>query len=456
MTRCILLALLAPLAAQAQLVLVTFDGTTETPVGSTYNYGNVAAGANQDIRFRARTTGSSAINLTTLSVSGTGFTILGAPATAIIAPTNFLEFTVRFSALVPASYSANLQLNAISVILIAAAVPAPTLNVLSGCTQNPLAFMPVQFGKMGLCNFSIANTYSQPLTISNISLTGSGLQLTNVPSLPAVIAPGVATTFTVQVIPVCGTTNYSGTLTVNTQSYSIIGTAFLPPLALPVIGFDPGAFASGQQRNLTMNLPTAFPCPALASGLVNLAFTPNTTVVTDDPTVLFVARSTRKLPFSLASDGTHVLIDSQTAAVFNTGTTQGKITFTVTTTGIQINGDPTTSVTIPPAAVSIDTALASNQRLGELDIEVIGYDNTYTAGTLSFAFLDTSGKPIGEAIAADFSSQFKTYFTSVLSGSSFLMRVSFPVTGNQYLVGTVAVTLTNAAGTAQTGSLTFQ
>ena len=272
MTRCILLALLAPLAVQAQLVLVTFDLVLpRLRSGSTYNYGNVAAGANQDIRFRARNTGSSAINLTTLSVSARASQFSGAPATAIIAPTNFLEFTVRFSALVPASYSANLQLNAISVILIAAAVPAPTLNVLSGVHairwhSSPACAISARWA-YAISRLPI--TYSQPLTISNISLTGSGLQLTNVPSLPAVIAPGVATTFTVQVIPVCGTTNYSGTLTVNTQSYSIIGTAFLPPLALPVTGFDPGAFASGQQRNLTMNLPTAFPCPALASGLVN-------------------------------------------------------------------------------------------------------------------------------------------------------------------------------------------
>ncbi len=456
MIRCIWLALTMPLVAQAQLALVTFDGTAETPVGSTYNFGNVAAGADQGVRIRARNTGSSAISVTRISVSGAGFSISGAPATAIIAPTNFLEFTVHFSASVPASYSANLQVNTISVILLATAVPAPALNVLSGCTQNPLAFLPVQIGKIGLCNFSIANTYAQPLIVSTIGLTGSGLKLMNVPGLPVTIAPGLATTFTVQITPVCGTAAYAGTLTVNTQNYSISGTAFVPQLPLPVISFDQGAFASGQQRILMMNLPSTFPCPTLASGLVNLAFTPNTTVVADDPTVEFVARGTRKLPFSVAADGTHILIDNQGGAVFSTGSTQGKITFTVSTTGIQINGNPTAVVTLPPAPISIGTALASNQRLGELDVEVIGYDNTYTAGALSFAFLDMSGKPIGQAITADFTSQFKNYFTSLLSGSSFLMRVSFPVTGNQALVGTVAVTLTNAAGSTQTGNLTFQ
>jgi hypothetical protein len=36
------------------------------------------------------------------------------------------------------------------------------------------------------------------------------------------------------------------------------------------------------------------------------------------------------------------------------------------------------------------------------------------------------------------------------------MNVSFPVLGNQALIGTVQVTLTNSAGPVQTATLTFQ
>ena len=53
----------------------SFDGTTETPVGATYNFGSVASGGSGDVRFRARNTGASAVVIDTLTLSGAGFSI---------------------------------------------------------------------------------------------------------------------------------------------------------------------------------------------------------------------------------------------------------------------------------------------------------------------------------------------------------------------------------------------
>ncbi len=58
----------------------------------------------------------------------------------------------------------------------------------------------------------------------------------------------------------------------------------------------------------------------------------------------------------------------------------------------------------------IDSTSASKERAGFLDITIIGADNTYSTGAMSFAFLDTSGNAIGGAASADFTSTFKTYF----------------------------------------------
>jgi hypothetical protein len=154
------------------------------------------------------------------------------------------------------------------------------------------------------------------------------------------------------------------------------------------------------------------------------------------------------------ANGTSASINGQPSAMFQTGTTAGAITFTLS--GAQISGDATTTVAIPPAPISIDTAAASNQRLGELDIEITGFDNTRSAGSMSFTFFDAKGNPIGSAINADFASAFKNYFTAAQSGSAFLMRVSFPVQGDQKQVSKVQVTLSNSAGPTQTGPLTFQ
>jgi hypothetical protein len=75
---------------------------------------------------------------------------------------------------------------------------------------------------------------------------------------------------------------------------------------------------------------------------------------------------------------------------------------------------------------------------------------------MSFTFFDTTGKQVGSPIDVNFTSQFKSYFAGQSSGSAFLMNVSFPVLGNQALIGTVQMTLTNSAGPVQTGPLTFQ
>jgi len=72
---------------------------------------------------------------------------------------------------------------------------------------------------------------------------------------------------------------------------------------------------------------------------------------------------------------------------------------------------------------------------------------------MSFAFVDRSGAAI-VTIPADFSTDFQTFLKGQ-TGSSFLMRVSFPVTGDVSQVGGVTVVLNNAAGVVTTPSLKF-
>src|SRR5437762_10049074 len=120
----------------------------------------------------------------------------------------------------------------------------------------------------------------------------------------------------------------------------------------PLLEFDSGAVQSAQQRRLTMRLPTA--APATGSGFVNLAFLPDTTVVTDDPAVVFLATGTRSLPFSVSQGSTLVLIGGQASVAFQTGTSSGRIRFTLS--GISTAGDPTTLLPIPASSISLDTA----------------------------------------------------------------------------------------------------
>jgi len=458
----LLILALAPFAADAQLTLVTFNGTNSSPVGSTYNFGTIAAGDTISVVFRVVNNSTSPATITAPAVSGVGFTVTAVNgSTSFIppapSPLNFLAFTVAFSASLPASYSASLEIASLSAILLATVVPAPSLTIFPPCTGDSstgtIEFGSLQNAAPHGCNFSLQNPNSRPLVISNIGITGA-FQGSNIQALPVTLAPGQATTFAIEVEPPCGTTAIQGALAVNTHSYAIAGSGFDPLLPKPSIAFDAQTFSSAEQHAVTMTLPSPALCKA--TGYLNLAFTPNANgLVTDDAAVEFLAGSTRALPFTATANSTQVSINGQASAMFQTGTTAGKITFTLTQA--QINGDPTTSIVIPPAAISIEGATASDQRAGELDVAIEAFDNTYSAGSMSFTFFDTSGKMIGSPVTANFTSQFGAYFTSQQNtGSSFLMRVSFPVGGNQALVATVETTLTNSAGQAQTGTLTFQ
>ncbi|HLX45602.1 MAG TPA: hypothetical protein VKR43_19290 [Bryobacteraceae bacterium] len=457
-----LLLALAPLAAYAQLTLVTFDGTNSTPVGAVYNFGNVASGDTKAVVFRVINNATSPVVVQAPAVSGFGFSITSVNGTTPYSippapsPMNFLAFTVRFGGSLPASYSASLQISSISVILIANVVPAPSLTIFPPCTADPttgaINFGNLQNGTPHGCNFSLQNPNPQPLAIASLAATGP-FQATNLPATPLTLAPGQATTFALQINPSCGTVAIQGALIVNTKSYPLAASGFDPLLPKPSLTFDATAFASAEQHTLSIALPTPSACAV--NGYVNLAFVSNVNGITDDSAVMFLAGSTRTLPFSVSANSMQLLINHQPSAAFQTGTTAGKITFTLSQA--QINGDPATAIVIPPAPIAIELATASNQRAGELDIAITAYDNTYSAGSMSFTFFDAKGNMIGAPRNADFTSQFGAYFSSQPNnGSAFLMRASFPVQGVQGQVATVQATFTNAAGQSQTGSLTFQ
>jgi hypothetical protein len=89
-------------------------------------------------------------------------------------------------------------------------------------------------------------------------------------------------------------------------------------------------------------------------------------------------------------------------------------------------------------------------------VSITGFDNTYTAGAMTFTFIDASGRTIDPGpIGTDFTSNFKTFYGAAQAGSAFLLRVTCPVTGDATQVSGVDVQMTNAAGVAHSQRVTF-
>jgi len=190
-----------------------------------------------------------------------------------------------------------------------------------------------------------------------------------------------------------------------------------------------------------------------AAGSVTLSFTPSTSVATNDTAVQFVATSKRVASFAVSAGSTAVTLNAQPNIVFSTGTTAGTLTFTVDPGIFGLSGSPSTSLTTMPASISIVSSGVTS-RANLLDVVISGFDNTYSMGAMSFAFFDRNGGSI-TTLSADFTADFHAFFQNQTASSSFLMRLTFGVTGDVSKIGAVEVALNNSVGTTRTGRLNF-
>jgi hypothetical protein len=444
-------------AANAQLVIHAVTGGTETVVGSSYDFGQVAIKATSNVQFRIYNNGSTPVAVNVF-LSGAGFTFTSPLLPYSIPPnstvTQTLNITLSFTPTSTAGFSASLQVNGLSVILLGSGVTAPTLSSVSGCSSSvPFNFGSVAVGSSVACTFALQNLNPQAISVASVGVNGLGFAGPYGITAPLVLQPGQSVSFSINFTPPASL-SYSGVLAVGTQTYAITGAGQPALLPTPVLQFNAGSYASGQQGVLSMTIPGG--SPIAATGYVNLVFAPSTAVVKDDSAIAFLANGARTIPFSVGAGATTVLLGGQNSATFQTGTTEGTITFTITTAVTLTGNSPVQKFTIGGTPVILDTTLASKQRTGFLDITIVGADNTYSAGAMAFSFFDTNGNAIGSAVSSDFTSTFKTYYGGASAGSAFEVIVSFPVVGSVAGIGSVKVTLTNAAGVVNTGSLTFQ
>jgi hypothetical protein len=404
-----------------------------------------------ETRFRARNNTSAGIALQTLTVSGQAFSFSSRPTLPyIVAPGNFVEFRVTFAPLAPGSYSATLAVNGASFIVRAASVAAPVLSVVSDGPASILAAgAPIDFGRIlkrttASRTIRLANSSTQVLEVSAVTVSGQVFQGPGEIVLPAKIHPGAAVEFQLTFRPASAGA-FSGSLSIDGRSFPLTGVAYEPPFPKPSIAIS-GPSASGSQPKLAIRFDE--PPQLSGTGTLVLEFAG----AADDPAIVFLNTGSRRLTFQVTEGDSTASFGSLKEAPLQTGTTAGTITFTV-----QL-GDHTgkTTLAIAPAPVAIESAKAG-RRASDLDITITGFDNTRTGGRFRFTFYDRSGGTVQPgAILLDATADFSRYFAISRVGGAFLTRVTFPVTGDAAQVGGVDVELINSAGTAKTQRLSFE
>ena len=128
MKRALVLALLTGPALSAQVTINLVNGGAEAAAGAFYDFGKVAQGDAKDTRFRLRNPATGALTVSNVAATGLGFTVADRPSLPfVVAPGNFQDIVVRFTAGTPGNYSGSLTVNATTLGLQGTSAAAPVL-----------------------------------------------------------------------------------------------------------------------------------------------------------------------------------------------------------------------------------------------------------------------------------------------------------------------------------------
>lgn len=291
--RLLWLAYLLPLSAAAQIQLFQFDGVNDNPVGALYNVGAAATGDTITTRFHVKNIGTGPQTFQTLSLSGEGFTISSAPSLPyIIAPGSEAEFDVAFNPASTGNYGAFLVVNTLNVALQGTGALAAVLT-LAGSNTALAAGAVIDFGSVAKGNtksqgFMLANTGTSSLTVSTVTVHGTGFSGPTGLTLPIQLASGQTASFQVTFSPQSGTPA-TGTLTVDQRSFALTGLGLDPPLPTASIILASTLGASAQQNSVSISLAAA--SQVSGTGTLTMSFASSVAGVTDDKAIQFLSAS---------------------------------------------------------------------------------------------------------------------------------------------------------------------
>jgi hypothetical protein len=455
--RTLLFSLLLPLSALAQLEVFQFNGTIDTPVSSLVNVGTAAPGDTLETRFHVRNIGAGPASLSNLALSGQGFTIVSAPSLPyILAPyvglVSEAEVDVDFSPPGIGSFSAFLNVNSINLVLQGISAASATLT-LAG-SQTPLSagavvnFGSVAVGASQTQGFALSNSASSSITVASVAVSGSAFSGPIGLKMPVQIGPGQSVAFQIKFAPQSGTLS-EGALTIDNRAFTLTGQGLDAPLPGASIVFASSVGASAQQNSIT--IPLASASQVTGNGTLTMAFQSSVAGVTDDAAIQFLSGPFRNATVSVAIGASSAAIGGKSSMAFQTGTTAGTITFTLTLN----KATQQLSLNIPTSPIILDSATAVRQ-LGALGVAFSGFDNTYSASQLAFTFYDLKGTALPQgAIDVDASTPFQQYFNATQAGGSFALLATFPVTGDTTQIGFVTAQVTNSIGATTTQQITI-
>jgi hypothetical protein len=422
------------------------------PLGTApVDFGSVELGSSAVRHFLAVNQMTVALTVPAIAVAGGDFALSGAaPSGTVLQPNQSAAFDVRFSPTAAGSRSGSLVIGGQTYALVGTGARL-TYEVDAGAGLQPLGTGSVDFGSVELGftiarHFAVANQSAIVLTAPPIAVPPGDFALSGAAPGGLALPPGKSADFYVQFTPTA-TGARGGSLVIGNTTYALIGTGIQPPLPNPVLSINLPQPLSAQQGAVTVTLDAA--SKTSGSGTLTLDFQP-ASGLTDDAAIVF-ASGGRTAAFTVSPGDTQGHFGAQLTAPFQTGTTAGALTFTVQLGGVTAQQ----AIAILPATAGITLIQGVRSATG-VEVQVTGFDNTHSAGPLTFTFFDAAGNAIAPgAISANATAGFASYFQNSGLGGVFLLTAVFPVTGNPSQIGAFQVQIANSVGTAQTARTAF-
>jgi hypothetical protein len=435
--------------AQLTYELDAGAGAGLQPIGAgPVDFGSVELGSSAVRHFAVANQSAIVLTAAAIAVPPGDFALSGAaPGGLAIQPGQSADFYVRFTPTATGARTGSLVIGGQTYALVGTGLQL-TYEVDAGAGLQPLGAGPVDFGSVVLGvsvvrHFAVANQTTVVLTVPAITVPASDFALS--PGAPSgqAVPPGHTADFYVQFAPTA-TGARTGSLVIGNTTYTLIGTGVQPPLPNPGLKISPSPQAlSAQPGTVTVTLDAA--SRTSGSGALTLDFQP-APGLPDDAAIQF-ASGGRTSAFTVSPGDA----GDQFTVPFQTGTTAGALTFTVRLGGVTAQQ----TITILPTTVGITSVQAVRSATG-VQVQVTGFDNTHSAGPLTFTFFDAAGNAIAPgAISTNATASFSSYFQNSGMGGVFLLTAVFPVTGNPSQIGAFQVQIANSAGTAQSARTTF-
>jgi Abnormal spindle-like microcephaly-assoc'd, ASPM-SPD-2-Hydin len=193
------------------------------------SFGTVTVGGKQSLSETVTNTGGTAVTISQVGTSGTGYSLSGITAPVTLAAGQSATFTVAFTPASAGSVSGNITItsNASNPSL---TIPLSGTGLALGALgSNPtgLSFGTVTVGSKQSLSETVINTGGAAITISQIGISGTGYSLSGI-TTPVTLATGQSATFSVTFTP-ASAASVSGNITISSNASN-------PTLTIPLSG----------------------------------------------------------------------------------------------------------------------------------------------------------------------------------------------------------------------------